>query len=94
MIHMTLCKVIGTLVATQKNEHLKKHKILIVQPIDLDGKFIGRDILALDTADAGVGDTVLIIQEGQGAAQAIGDKKAPVHTVIVAVVDGMEVTVK
>ena len=91
---MTLCKVIGTLVATQKNGHLKDQKILIVQPIDLDGKLIGRDILALDSADAGVGDTVLIIQEGQGAVQVIKDKKAPVHSVIVAVVDGYEVVEK
>jgi microcompartment protein CcmK/EutM len=88
---MTLCKVIGTLVATQKNEHLRPHKILIVQPIDLAGKFTGRDILALDSVDAGPGDTVLIIQEGQGAVQVLKDKKVPVHSVIVAVVDGLEV---
>ena len=88
---MTLCKVIGTLVATQKNEHLREQKILIVQPIDLEGKFIGRDILALDSVDAGVGDTVLIIQEGQGAAQVVKNKRVPVHSVIVAVVDGLEV---
>lgn len=91
---MTLCKVIGTLVATQKNEHLKDQKILIVQPIDLEGNLIGRDVLALDSVDAGVGDTVLIIQEGQGAAQVIKDKKAPVHSVIVAVVDGLDVVIK
>ena len=88
---MTLCKVIGTLVATQKNEHLRPHKILIVQPIDLAGKFIGRDIIALDSVDAGPGDTVLIIQDGQGAVQVLKDKKVPVHSVIVAVVDGLEV---
>ena len=88
---MTLCKVIGTLVATQKNEHLKSQKLLIVQPINLEGKFIGRDIIALDSVDAGVGDTVLIIQEGQGAAQVVKNKKVPVHTVVVAVVDGLEV---
>jgi microcompartment protein CcmK/EutM len=88
---MTLCKIIGTLVATQKNEHLREHKILIAQPIDLEGKFIGRDILALDSVDAGVGDTVLVVQEGQGAAQILKNKKIPVHSVIVAVVDGLEV---
>jgi microcompartment protein CcmK/EutM len=87
---MTLCKVIGTLVATQKNEHLKPQKLLIVQPIDLEGKFIGRDIVALDSVDAGIGDVVLIIQEGQGAAQVVNNKKVPVHSVIVAVVDGFE----
>lgn len=88
---MMLGRVIGTLVATQKNEHLKDRKILIVQPVDLDGKHIGRDVLAIDSADAGVGDTVLVIQEGQGAAQVLGNKKVPVHSVIVAVVDGFEV---
>jgi microcompartment protein CcmK/EutM len=89
---MTLCKVIGTLVSTQKNEHLRPYKILIVQPVDLEGNLIGRDILALDSVDAGVGDKVLVVQEGQGAAQVLKTKKAPVHSVIVAVVDGLEVT--
>lgn len=88
---MTLCKVIGTLVSTQKNEHLRKHKILIVHPINLDGTFVGRDILALDSVDAGVGDTVLIIQEGAGAQQILKNSKVPVHSVIIAVVDGLEV---
>lgn len=88
---MILCKVIGTLVATQKNEHLRDKKMLIVQPVDLDGKLIGKDLVALDSMDAGVGDTVLIIQEGQGATQVMKNKKLPVHSVIVAVVDGFDV---
>jgi microcompartment protein CcmK/EutM len=88
---MTLCKIIGTLVATQKNEHLRDRTILIAQPIALDGRPIGKDFLAIDSCDAGVGDTVLVIQEGQGAAQVLNTAKAPVHSVIVAVVDGMEV---
>lgn len=91
---MILCKVIGTLVSTQKNEHLRAHKILIVQPVDLDGKSIptSRDILAIDSVDAGVGDTVLVVQEGQSAQQVLKNKKIPVHSVIVAVVDGFEVS--
>ncbi|HTK82001.1 MAG TPA: EutN/CcmL family microcompartment protein [Bacteroidota bacterium] len=89
---MILCKITGTLVATQKNEHLKNQKILIAQPVDLEGKHIGRDILALDSVDAGVGDTVLVIQEGQGAVQVLKNKKVPIHSVIVAVVDGLDVT--
>jgi microcompartment protein CcmK/EutM len=88
---MTLCKVIGTIVSTQKNEHLREFKILIVQPIDLEGNLIGRDLLALDSVDAGVGDKVLVIQEGQGAAQVLRNKKVPVHSTIVAVIDGLEV---
>lgn len=90
---MILCKVTGTIVAPQKNEHFRERKILIVQPIDLDGNFIGRDILAIDSVDAGVGDTVLVIQEGAAAAQVLKSKKVPVHSVIVAVVDGFEVVI-
>ena len=88
---MTLCKITGTLVATQKNEHLRGKKILIAQPIDLQGQYIGRYILAIDSVDAGVGDTVLVLQEGQGAAQVLHNKKMPVHSVVVAVVDGFDV---
>jgi microcompartment protein CcmK/EutM len=88
---MILCKVAGTIVATQKNENLESYKLLIVQPIDLEGKPTGRDMLAIDQVDAGVGDTVLVIQEGSGAQQILGKKNVPVHTVIVAVVDGMSV---
>ncbi len=88
---MLLGKVSGTLVATQKNAHLRERKLLVVQPVALDGKPIGRDIIAIDSVDAGVGDTVLAIQEGQGAAQILHDKEVPVHFVIVAVVDGFDV---
>ena len=88
---MILCKVIGTIVATQKNRNLKDKKLLTVQPIDLESKPIGRDLLAIDTVDAGVGDTVLVVQEGQAAAQLLKSKEVPVHSVVVAVVDGLDV---
>ncbi|MEX0601990.1 MAG: EutN/CcmL family microcompartment protein [Bacteroidota bacterium] len=90
---MTLCKVTGTIVATQKNVALTGQKILIVQPVDLDGKLYGREVLALDQVDAGVGDTVLTIQEGAGAQQILKRSDVPVHTVIVAVVDGFSVDI-
>lgn len=88
---MILSKVIGTIVSTQKNLALNKYKILIIQPINLDGRYIGRDLLALDTVDAGIGNTVLALQEGASAQQVLGRKDVPVHTVVVAVVDGLEV---
>ena len=88
---MLLCKVTGTIVATQKNQSLRDKKILTVQPIDLDSRPINRDLLAIDTVDAGIGDTVLVVQEGQAAAQLLKRKDAPVHSVIVAVVDGFEI---
>lgn len=88
---MILCKVTGTIVSTQKDPALKEYKMLLIQPLNLEGKTEGKEILAIDDVDAGVGDTVLAIQEGSGAQQILGRKDVPVHTVIVAVVDGYDV---
>lgn len=89
---MLICKVIGTLVSTQKNSYLTPHKHLIVRPVDLDLHPIGdKDIIALDFVDAGVNDIVLVTQEGDAAQQILGHRKAPVHTVIVAVIDKIDV---
>lgn len=89
---MILAKVKGNIVATQKNSYLVGHKLLTVHPVDLSGKYIGKkDMVALDLVDAGMGDTVLVMQEGQSVAQILGHRKAPVHTMVVAVVDKIEV---
>lgn len=89
---MFLGKVKGNLVATQKNQHLVGHKLQLVKKIDLNGKFIGKkDIIAVDLIDAGIGDTVLVAQEGDAVQQILGHSKAPVNTIIIAVVDDYEV---
>ncbi len=89
---MVLAKVKGNIVSTQKNSYLKGHKLLIVHPIDLNSKYMGKkDIVALDFVDAGVGDTVLLVQEGKAVQQILGHRKAPVHSVIVAIVDSIDV---
>ena len=88
---MILARVKGNIVATQKNSYLIGHKLLTIHPIDLYGKYIGKkDIIAIDTVDAGIGDTVLVVQEGAAAAQILGHKKAPIHTMVVAVVDKID----
>ena len=87
---MILGRVTGSIVSTQKTATLRPHTILIVQPVDLDGSPLGRDILALDTVDAGTGDTVLVVQEGEAAAQILSRKDVPVHSLVVAVVDGLD----
>ena len=85
---MLLAKVKGNIVSTQKNSYLKGHKLLLVHQIDLEGNYIGnKDSIALDLIDAGIGDTVLVVQEGTAVAQILGHRKAPVHTMIVAIVD-------
>ncbi len=89
---MVLAKVKGNIVSTQKNSYLKGHKLLIVHPIDLDNNFIGKkNVVALDFIDAGIGDTVLLVQEGKAVLQILGHRKAPVHSVIVAIVDSIDV---
>lgn len=89
---MVLAKVKGNVVSTQKNTHLKGHKLLIVHPVDLNKKYIGKkDIVALDFVDAGIGDIVLLVQEGKAVQQILGHRKAPVHSVIVAIVDSINV---
>ena len=89
---MTLAKVKGNVVSTQKNSNLKGYKLLIVQPIDLNNNYMGKkDVVALDFADAGIGDTVLLVQEGKAVQQILGHRKAPVHSVIVAVVDSIDI---
>lgn len=65
---------------------------MVVHPIDLNGNYIGKkDTIALDLIDAGIGDTVLVVQEGAAVKLMLGHRKAPVHTMIVAVVDQIEV---
>jgi carbon dioxide concentrating mechanism protein CcmL len=89
---LTLAKVKGNVVSTQKNSNLKGYKLLIVQPIDLNNNYMGKkDVVALDFADAGIGDTVLLVQEGKAVQQILGHRKAPVHSVIVAVVDSIDI---
>lgn len=89
---MVLAKVKGNIVSTQKNYNLKGHKLLIVHPIDLENNYIGKkDVVALDFVDAGIGDTVLLVQEGKAVLQILGHRKAPVHSVIVAIVDSINV---
>jgi len=88
---LILARVKGNIVATQKNSYLVGHKLLTIHTIDLYGKYIGKkDIVALDTVDAGIGDTVLVVQEGAAVAQILGHRKAPVHTMVVAVVDKID----
>lgn len=87
---MMIGKVTGTFVATQKNDRLRDKKVLIVQPTTPKGKPAGREILAVDVVDAGVGDTVLLMSEGTSTRQILLDDTIPVHTVIVGVIDDID----
>ena len=88
---MTLGRVIGNVVSTAKVEALFGYKILMVQPIDPEGNDAGSVTLALDSVQAGEGDTVLIIDEGNSARMIVGDSMAPIRTMIVGIVDQVQV---
>ena len=87
---MLIARVVGTLVSSQKNAKLEGAKLLLVQPLDLEGQPRGATVLAIDSVDAGVGDRVLLVQEGK-AAQAVLDRgTAAVDAAVVGVVDHVE----
>jgi len=86
-----LARVIGNLVATEKHIAYVGQKILYCQPLDEAEREIGDAFLAVDRAQAGVGDMVLVNQEGNGARQMLGtfDGKLPIRSVIVGIVDAV-----
>ncbi len=88
---MILAKIVGTVVATRKDERLVGTKLLVARPIDPHGKTMsGVCLVAVDTVDAGFGETVLIVS-GSSARMAAGMKDCPVDAAIVGVVDTVEV---
>ena len=87
---MILAKVVGTVVATRKDDRLISSKLLVTQPIDPAGKAQGNHLVAVDTVDAGFGETVLIVS-GSSARMAAGLKDTPVDAAIVGIVDSVTV---
>jgi microcompartment protein CcmK/EutM len=87
---MLVARVVGRVVATQKNEKLEGAKLLLVQPLELDGRDRGTPVLAVDGADAGPGDRVLLVQDGRAAQQVLGRGTAAVDAAVVGVVDSVE----
>jgi microcompartment protein CcmK/EutM len=87
---MILAKIVGTVVATRKDERLVSNKLLIARPMDPQGKSEGNFLVAVDTVDAGVGETVLIVS-GSSARMASGMKDCPVDAAVVGIVDTIAV---
>jgi len=88
---LILGRVIGTVVSTVKHSEYKGLKLLVVQPVGTDGAARGDSFLAVDDVQAGVGDTILAIREGNGARQIFGRKDSPIRAVIVGIVDQINV---
>ena len=84
---MQVARVVGEVVATTKHRELTGQKLLLVQPVTPDDTATGRISIAVDCAQAGRGDLVLVNDEGNGAAQVLRRGRGAVRTVIVGVVD-------
>ena len=87
---MIICKVIGDVVSTVKNERFNGKKLLIVQPLDLQGNPRGQAFLAVDSVQAGLGDRVLVLREGGSARIIFEDDKIPLQAVITGIVDDID----
>jgi microcompartment protein CcmK/EutM len=90
---MILAKVIGKVVGTIREKGYGSKKILIVQPVDAAGKPKGTAFPALDAAQAGTGDTVLVLEEGGSARMIFRDpENYTIKSVIVGIVDEVSLT--
>jgi microcompartment protein CcmK/EutM len=87
---MLIARVVGELVATQKHPSHEGRKLLLVQPLNLDGSDRGDAIVALDAVDAGIGDRVLIATEGFSAMTAVGRPQSPIDTAVIGFIDHIE----
>ena len=86
-----MAKVVGTIVTTISHPDYKNRRLLVVQPLALEGETPDEDFIALDTSQAGIGDTVLINREGNGARQVLNNPDGCVISIIVGIIDSVYV---
>ena len=87
---MLLAKIVGTVVATRKDPRLVSSKLLVARAVDPKGKADGGYLVAVDTVDAGVGETVLIVS-GRSARMASGLKDSPVDAAVIGIIDTVDI---
>jgi len=86
---MILAKVVGTVVTTIGHRDFKNRRLLVVQPLVMEGEKADEDFIALDSTHAGIGDTVLINREGNGNRQVLNNPDGCVISVIVGIIDSV-----
>jgi microcompartment protein CcmK/EutM len=87
---MILARVAGPVVATIKHEAYRGRRLLLLDLLDADGNASGGYLVAVDSVDARSGQTVLVIDEGNSARQIVGEPQAPLRSVIVGIVDELD----
>ena len=88
---MIIARVVGNVVASQKQLSHEGKKILLLQPLDLKDEPMGELVVALDAVDAGVGDRVLAVQEGFSAMTSVGHIESPIDAAVIGVIDLVEI---
>lgn len=86
-----MARVVGEVVSTHRHPNLGQRKLLLVQRTALDGAAEGAELIALDVIGVGVGEHVLVVQEGNAARTLFGDSHIPVQAVVVGVIDSYDV---
>ena len=89
---MILAQVSGSVVSTIQHDSLTGRKLLVAERLDAEGQREGSYLIAIDAIGAGHGEIVLILDEGTGARQILGDDQAPVRSLIVGIVDSLPAT--
>lgn len=89
-LFVKLAEVVAPVVATQKHPFYRGLKTLLVRCINPEGQPTGKPYVAVDRVQAGVGDRVLLMQEGSSARAMFGESEAPVRSIIVGIVDSVE----
>jgi ethanolamine utilization protein EutN len=87
---MLIGRVVGDLVATRKHASHEGRKILLVQPLNLDGSDRGAALVALDAVDAGIGDKVLVATEGYSAFTSVGRHMEPIDMSVIGIIDQVD----
>ncbi len=88
---MFLAKIIGEVVSTIKHPALDGRKLLVIEKLDTERKPLGDSLLAVDSVGAGAGEIVLVVDEGISAALITGLDDPPIRTVIVGIIDRIDV---
>jgi microcompartment protein CcmK/EutM len=87
---MLIARIVGELTATQKHPSHEGRKLLLVQPLNLDGSDRGQAVVAMDAVDAGVGDKVLLATEGFSAMTAVGRPNSPIDMAVIGFIDHVD----
>ena len=87
---MFIARVVGNIVASQKHNTHEGKKLLMIQPLDLDGSPLGDVVIAVDSVHAGVGDRVLAVLDGFSAMTSVGHTDSPIDASVIGVIDQVE----